>query len=344
MTSRARPILFSAAALLALVAGPAAAQDAGAGPAGDAAAADAADAALVAAATKDYERRLGKSLRVAQRGVFVVRGDHDQPDLDNIAEVCAATFDHYVQSMSCTADEVVKPAKKGERPHVEVFQFKQEKAYLDFLDKVFSRLRDDTVDDRRLALMRRQRGFFVVTPRPIVAQYMGPSDLATVRSQAVHKSSHVLLLSHRKAGAWMPWWFLEGVATWQEMAVLRESRTYCLEVERPGDYAAPGTPEADEAAKARLESAWRTKVRAMVAAKRHRDLSVLARLSLNELALEDVMQSWSVVDWLFRNRKLATLTAHYKDQREFAKTCELALEAPPAGVEERWKSWVLEAR
>ena len=316
---------------------PASAQDAPAPGAAD-------DAAAVVERTKDYERRLGTTLRVAQRGVFVVRGDNEQADIENLAEVCSATLEHYAQSMSCRAEDVLKPATKGETARVEVFQWKQEKAYLAFLDKVYSRLRDDTVDDRRLALMRRQRGFFVLTPRPIICQYQGPSEMSTVRSQAVHKTSHVLLLSHRKAGAWMPWWLLEGFGAWQEMAVLKESRTYCLEVERPGDYVKPGTPEADEAAKARMESAWRKKAREMVAAKSHRDLAVLARLSLNELVLEDVIQSWSVVDWIFRERKLATLVAHYKDQRDFAKTCELALGAPPAGVEERWKSWLLDGK
>lgn len=305
-----------------------------------------ADAAgdAIAAATKEYERRLGTTLRVATRGVFVVRGDHEQADLENLAEVSAATFDHYVRTMGCPAAEVVVPARKGDRPTIEVFQFVKEKEYLAFLDKVFARIRDDTVDDRRLALMRRQRGFFVMTPRPIVAQYQGPSVIETVRSQCVHKVSHVLLLGHRRAGAWMPWWLLEGFGAFQELAILKESRTYCIEVDRPGDYALPGTPEADEAAKARLESHWRRRAKELVDSRRQRDLGVLAKLSLNELVLDDVIQSWSVVDWLHRDRKLPAFVTAYKDRREFAATCEAVLGAPPAGVDERWKASVGEAR
>lgn len=311
-----------------------------AAPSACAEAADKAAADAIDAATKDASRRLGFPLRVAVRGRFIVRGDSLQSDLDILAESCRSTFEHYVDVMGCEPDDVVKPARKGEPAWVEVFQFEREKGYLDYLDKVYSRVRDDTVDDRRFALMHRQRGMFVLTPHPIIAQYRGPSDTSTVRSQVVHKTSHVLLLSHRKAGAWMPWWFLEGFATWQEMAVLKESRTYCLEVERPGDYAKAGTPEADEAAKARMADTWRKKVREMVAARRHRDLAALAKLSLNELTFDDVMQSWSVVDWIFRQKRLPQFVKAYKDEREFAAACEAAIGPPPAGVEERWRKWV----
>lgn len=300
--------------------------------------------AALAAATKDYERRLGTTLRSSARGRFVVRGDNEQPDLDGLAEVCRSTWDHYLGAMGCKEEDVLRPARKGETPWVEVFQFVREKGYHDFIDKVVARVRDDTVDDKRLALMRRQRGMFVLTPRTIVAQYQGPSEMSTVRSQAVHKTSHVLLLSHRRAGAWMPWWFLEGVATWEEMAVLKESRTYCLEVERPGDYAKAGTPEADEAAKARLESAWRKRARELVAGRQARDLRVLAGLALNELKFEDVIQSWSIVDWMARSGKLPAFTLAYKEKREFSAACEAALGGPPADVEQRWQAAVLAGR
>jgi hypothetical protein len=331
-----RPALVVAAAAAACVlrAGPpAAAQDA---PADTPAAREAAESAAVVAATKEYERRLGTTLRVARRDPFVVRGDLEQADLERLAELALATLEDYTATMRVTASDVLRPQRKGETPRVEVFQFRQEKGYLDFLDKVFSRLRDDTVDDRRLALMRRQRGFFVLTPRPLVVQYQGPSELATCASQVVHKTSHVLVLVHRRAGAWMPWWFLEGLATRQEMSVLKESRTYCLEIDRPGDYAKPGTPEADEAAKARLESHWRRAAREMVESRRHRDLATLAKLSLNELTFDDVVQSWSVVDWILREGRLPAFTIAYKDHRDFAKTCEAALGSAPAGVEVRW--------
>ncbi|MCE9638281.1 MAG: hypothetical protein K8T90_21480 [Planctomycetes bacterium] len=316
-----------------------AAPPASADDASDAAAADAAAAAL-AAATKDYERKLGTTLRVASRGHFVVRGDMDQPDMENLAETARAAFDDYVATMGCDPDDVIKPAKKGDTPWVEVFQFKSEKGYTDFLDKVFSRIRDETVDDRRLALMRRQRGMFVLTPRPIVAQYQGPSEISTVRSQVVHKTSHVLLLLHRKAGAWMPWWLLEGLAVRQELSVLKESRTYCLEVDRPGDYFKPGTPEADEAAKARLELSWRKRAKAMVDGSSHRDLPVLAKLTLNELVLDDVIQSWSIVDWMLRDGKLPAFVTAYKKEREFAAACETALGGPPSAVEAKWRASV----
>lgn len=336
----------AAAASVVLLAALAAAPSAvGGDPAPDPAAeAKAAEDAAIAAATKDAERRMGTTLRVARRGPFVVRGDVEQPDLEHMAELALSTLDHYAGAMATEAGSVLRAPKRGESARVEIWQFRQEREYLAFVDRVFSRVRDDTVDDRRLALLRRQRGFFVTSPRPIIAQYQGPSEMATCDSQAVHKTSHVLLLTHRPAGSWMPWWYLEGFAAWQEMAVLRESRTYCLEVDRPGDYAKPGTPEADEAAKARLEAAWRRRAKELLATKKARDLAALAKLSLNELTLEDVIQSWSVVDWIVRERKLVAFTTAYKDDRDFAKACEAALGGPPASVEARWGAWLRDAK
>lgn len=304
--------------------------------------APAADTAI-AAETKELERRLGFALTAATNGPFVVRGDHDASELAQIADACARTLEHYRVVMAADPADVLRPVRRGDAPLVEVFQFKREKEYLTYVDKVFARFRDDTVDDRRLALLRRQRGFFVLTPRPTVVQYQGPGELSTVLSQAVHKTSHVLLLSHRRAGAWMPWWFLEGFGAFQEFGVLRESRTYCLEVARPGDYAKAGTPEADEVAKARMESHWKKRARELLAGGKARDLRVLARLPLNELALEDVIQSWSVVDWLARERKLPAFVRAYKDRREFDAACTEALELPADGAEQRWRKAILGA-
>jgi hypothetical protein len=298
-------------------------------------------AALTSSRTREVGRRLGVELRTAVAGAFVVRGDEEQADLDRIAETCRLTFEHFRVAMGAEPSEILPPARKGEVGQVEVYQFRREKEYHAFLDKVFDPMRDETVDDRRFALMRRQRGFFVLSPRPTLVQYRGPSEVSTTLSQAAHKTSHVLLLSHRKAGSWMPWWLLEGFAAWQEFGVLRESRVYCIEVERPGDYALPGTPGADEAAKARLESHWRKRLRQLVAGRSTKDLRVLAKAPLNELVLEDVIHAWGVVDWLARDRRLASFVRSYKEKRDFDAVCEAALGAPPAGVEERWREAVL---
>jgi hypothetical protein len=297
------------------------------------------EAVLLAEQTKEYGRRLGFEIRTSVRVPFVVRGDHDQQELDRVADACARTLELFRVTLAADPAEILKPAQKGEAARLEVFVFRREKEYLAFVDQVLARIRDESVNDARLALLRRQRGFFIVTPRPMVVQYQGPSDMATVLSQAVHKTSHVLLLSHRRAGAWMPWWLLEGFATWQEFGVLRESRVYCIEVARPAEYTKPGTPEADEAAKARMEAAWKKRLRELVESGKARDLRVLARLPLNELVLEDVIQSWSFVDWLVRERRFPSFVGAYKEKREFDAACEAALGAPPAGVEQRWRTW-----
>jgi len=292
--------------------------------------------------TQEVETRLGTELETAPVGHFVVRGDHDVRELAQMADVAERTLQHFARVLGAEPEEVLPPPRRGGYRWVDVYQFRQEKGYLAFLDRVFDPLRDETVDDRRFKLMRRQRGFFVVTPRKMLVQYQGPGEFSTCLGSVVHKTSHLLMLTWQESGTWMPWWYLEGFAAWQELAILRRSDTYCLEVSEPGGYAKPGgTPEADEAAKARQEQAWRSKVSAMVRARDDKDFLQLGRMSLNELVLEDVIQSWSVVDWIESQKRLRSFTLAYKAEREIGLACEKGLGMDVAAAHQAWRRWVL---
>ncbi len=300
-------------------------------------------------ATEAYEKALGFPLRVSMKGRFIVRGDSEQEQLDKVADACDRTLKHFVSGVLAgtggVEDDVFTKRAAGETGvrggpvRVEVFQFVREKAYLTLLDKVIARIRDDTVDDRRLALMRRQRGFFIQSPRLLMAHYQGPGEFESCISQSSHKTSHMALLAWRRAGGWQPWWLLEGVASWQELKIFKECRTYCIEVADPGGYEKAGTPEADEASKAKMEDAWREKVRAMIREKRNTDLGVLARRALNEISYDDVIQSWSFTDWLAQTGKLPAFLAASKEKRDLDATCREALGMPAAGAEQAWIEW-----
>ncbi|MCG3133938.1 MAG: hypothetical protein HMLKMBBP_01205 [Planctomycetes bacterium] len=306
-----------------------------------------APSAALLAQTADVERRTGLRLATVVRGRVVVRGDAPEPELVRIAETCNAVLDHFLQVVGGGVDDVFGPLRGegdtgDERARrVEVFQFVREKEYLAFVDRYLARIRDDTVDDRRLALLRRQRGFFIRTPRLLMAQYQGPSDPASSLGQAAHKTSHLCALSWNESGAWSPWWLLEGFGAWQEMAALRECRTYCLETDEAGVYAKSGTPEADEAAKARMADAWRKKAAELVRAKKARDMGAMARLSLNEITHDDVVVAWSFVTWLHRERKLAAFLAASKAKRDLEPTCTEAFGVASPEVERRWHAWLL---
>lgn len=295
----------------------------------------------VDARTREYERWLGAPLATTLTELTVVRGDHPFVELQRIAEFAEKTAQHFLVTFGCQATDVLRGADRYGPGRIEIFQFVREEGYLAFCDKVLDRIRDETVDKQRFDFMRRQRGFWLLSPRLLMAQYQGPSDLTTVISAACHKTSHEMLANWKPSGSFMPWWFYEGLASWQEFAVLGETRTYCIEIARPGDYAKPGTPEADEAAKAVLSKAWRAKVKSMVSGRNEKELAVLGKMSLNELVLDDVQQSWSVVDWLYQQGKLREFGVAYKDKRDLNGALQQVLVLPTAGAHEAWRTWVM---
>ncbi len=293
----------------------------------------------VGAEAERFSGPLGFKLAAAARPHVWVFGDHPQLELSRLADKVEATLVDYADTFGVPVDEVLS-ASDAEQLYV--FQFRQEPQYLRFIDRIYSRMRDETVNDARLKLMKRQKGFWVMTPRPLIGRYMGPSTMQTEVSNASHLTSHLALMLHEPAGAWMPWWFLEGFAVWQEIRVTSYALTYCIEVSRPGEYAKEGTPDADELAKAKLEKAWRKKVKARVRRRDERDLAILGALSLNEIELDDVQQSWSVVDWLHRTDKLVKFTRAYKEHRELDKALNESIELGVTGAHERWRYWVLQ--
>lgn len=292
--------------------------------------------------TKEYERWLESPLATAPTELVVVRGDHPLEELKRMAEAAEKTARHFLQTLECQPVDAMRGNRYGPS-RIEIFQFWNEDGYLKFCDKVLARVRDETVDDTRLAFMKRQRGFWIVSPRAMTAQYQGPSDLVTSISAACHKVSHILLTGFKPSGSFMPWWLYEGFASWQEFAILGETRTYCIDLARPADYARAGTPEADEAAKARTEQGWRAKVKALVSRRNEKDLAALGKMSLNEIVLVDVQQSWSVVDWLHQTAKLKDFVTEYKTTRDLDAACRTVLGVPASAAHEQWRAWVLRA-
>lgn len=296
--------------------------------------------ATVDARSKEYGRWLDMPLATTPGEFVVVRGDHPPADLKRLAEASDRTVRQFLQTFECKPADALRGDRYGPA-RIEIFQFLKEDGYLAYCDKVLARIRDELVDDKRLAFMRRQRGLWVVTPRAMLAQYQGPSDLVTSVSAAVHKTSHVLLHGWKPSGTYVPWWLYEGFATWQTFAILGETRTYCLDLARPADYSRPGTPEADEAAKARSEEGWRAKVKELVKGRCEKDLARLGKMSLNEIVLIDVQQSWSVVDWLHHTARLKQFVADLKDARDLDAACRTALGMPVAAAHDAWRGWVL---
>jgi hypothetical protein len=292
--------------------------------------------------TKEYERWLDSPLATATGEFVVVRGDHPVEELKRMAEACDKIAQHFLRTFECQPTDVLRGDKYGPA-RVDVLQFWKEDGYLAFCDKVLARIRDDTVDDARLAFLRRQRGFWIVSPRAVMAQYQGPSDLVTSISGACHKTSHVLLAGYKPSGSFMPWWLYEGFATWQLFAALGETRTYCLDLARPADYARAGSPEADEAAKARTEPGWRAKVKQRVSRRNEKEFAALGKMSLNELVLEDVQQSWSLVDWLHQTARLKQFVTEYKMTRDLDGACRTVFGVPTSAAHEQWRAWVLRA-
>jgi hypothetical protein len=290
--------------------------------------------------TKDYVKRLGFPITASLTELVVVRGDQSIEEMKRIGDAAQKTAEHFCKVFGCRPEEALIGERYGPA-RVEIFQFLREDAYSAFCDKVLAAIRDKSVDDARLALMKRQRGFWVVTPRSLMAQYQGPSDIFTSISAACHKTSHVLLEGWKQSGDFRPWWLFEGLATWQEFFVLGESRTYCLDLEKAAAYGTNATPGADEEAKALMEAAWKGSVKRMVHKRDEKEFGSLAKLSLNELNFPDVQQSWSLVDWLDRTGRLKEFVSTYKEERDLPAACTKVLNVPVSTAHEQWRAWVL---
>jgi hypothetical protein len=283
---------------------------------------------------------MGLRLDAAARPYAWVYGDHPQLELSQVAESVQQTVEDFCEVFECEPGEAL-PGRYANQPGMfYCFQFQQEPAYLRFIDKVFDRMRDESVNDARLKLMRRQKGFWIMTPRPLMARYRGPGTQQTIISNASHQASHALLLMWMPSGDWMPWWLLEGVATWQEIRLTGHNLTYCIEVARPDDYANEGTPDADELEKAKIAERWRRDVKRIVRSGDDKDFAMLAKLSLNEIVFADVQQSWSVVDWLDRKGKLKRFVIAYKNGRTIDAAFTDGLDLDPTLAHQQWRDWV----
>jgi hypothetical protein len=295
--------------------------------------------------TKRYEEQMGRKLNVVTKPRVLVRGDHPHDELQKIADAAEMTVLHFIETFECDVKTFLK-GKDGYAGRVEVFQFRKEKAYLKFMDKVYDRLRDrKSVNDERFKMMRRNRGFWVLDPVPIIGGYMGPSPFESCISNVSHKTSHVLLELYETRYWKRPWWLYEGLATWQEIQITGKSLTYCLEPAGPASYAKDGTPEADELKKAQTAKLWRAHIRRKVKAREEKDLKVLGRLSLNELHRDEVIQSWSVVDWISRKGKLKAFVKELKkNDQNLDKAFSTVLGYGVEAAHEKWRAWVLAAR
>ena len=283
---------------------------------------------------------MGLSLDAAARPNAWVFGDHSQRELSQVADAVQQTVADFCDVFKCDVADALPSRSSGEPGAFYCFQFAQEPAYLKFMDKVFTRLRDDSVNDERLALMRRQKGFWIMTPRPLMARYRGAGTQQSLTSNASHQASHALLLMYAPAGGWMPWWLLEGFATWQEIRLTGLNLTYCIDVAGAGDYARDGTPKADELKKAKIADRWRRDVKRSVRDHDDKTFGALAKLSLNETLLADVQQSWSVVEWLNSQKLLVRFVLAYKLTGSIDGACRDALGSDPAAAHHRWSAWV----
>lgn len=296
------------------------------------------------AETVKFEEKLGRELNVVSKPHVLIRGDHDHDELQKAADAAEMTVLHFEETFECETAKFL-PGRDGYAGLIAVFQFRQEKGYLQFMDRIFDEMRDHKViDDERFKMMRQNRGFWNTTPEGLIGGYQGPSPIEAVVSNVSHKTSHVLLDLWKNKHWKRPWWLYEGLATWQEMQITGVSRTYCLEPATPGGYAREGTPEADELAKAQTAKLWLEHVRKQVKAREEKDLKVLGRLGLNELNRDEVIQSWSVVDWIAGRRKLKAFVEALKDDQDLDAALKATLDMDTATAHEKWREWVLADR
>ncbi|MCU0725012.1 MAG: hypothetical protein MUE73_04355 [Planctomycetes bacterium] len=268
---------------------------------------------------------------------FAVVGTYDDAELKILADAAEATYRQFGSVFAVDPrDNLVEGREEDEgNPRCLVLYTKKALDYVRFVDWMMERYPQD-MPASRANLMKQQKGFYFVYPGCYVAGYQFPNTFQQVRASIVHKLSHVLLQRVFYTGNWWPWWLIEGLGTWQEIALLGQCDTYCITDQ---GYGVQG---GDPAQKWAGLSRWKEVVKSMVTGLTDPSLIELSKKGLNELDFRDLAKCWSLCEWLIaQNRdKFVRLVQELKAQKSIVEATEGAFGISPEQLDKQWRDYV----
>jgi hypothetical protein len=157
-----------------------------------------------------------------------------------------------------------------------------------------------------------------------------------VKASVMHKVSHVLLMRYRYASGFYPWWLIEGLGTYQEIAALGTCDTYCV---TEGGY---GVAEDTTKTKWAGLSRWREIAKSQVVQLQDLSFVDLSKAGLNSLDYRDLAKCWSLVEWMIARHRDAflKLVEEIKKKTPFPDAVKAAFGMSPDEVDRKWRDYV----
>ncbi|MEN8149006.1 MAG: hypothetical protein ABFS86_04240 [Planctomycetota bacterium] len=284
-----------------------------------------------------YEGIMEREVNVALTKHFAVVGTYEEAELDQIAQAAEQTFDQFVEIMGVKSPKSMFRGSEVDRTRtrMHVVYSKRAMEYQRLVNALVKRYPED-ITEARAALYRKQKGFYLVFPSCAVIGYQMPNTFEQVQASVIHKTSHVMLMKYRYRAGFFPWWLIEGLGTYQEIAALGHCDTYCI---TEGGYA---VQEGETSNKWAGMARWKEVVKQQVNGLSDKSFRKLARSGLNELDFRDLAKCWSFVEWCVSRHKVEfrKLVANLKKKQKFEKAMENAFGKAHEHVEKEWRDYV----
>ncbi len=284
-----------------------------------------------------YTEVLEIEVNVAVSAHFAVVGDYQAAELQTLADAAENTYVQFCSVFGVDAAENLLEGREEDSGtgRCLVLYVKKGLDYVKFVDYLMKRYPDD-IPAGRGNLMKQQKGFYFIYPACYVAGYQFPNTFEQVRASIIHKTSHVLLERWHYTGDWWPWWLIEGLGTWQEIAQLGHCDTYCI---TDRGYANAGD---DPRQKWAGLSRWKEVVKSQVSGLSDPSLIELSVRGLNELDFRELAKCWSVCEWLIEKHraKFVELVDVLKTKAPFVDAVEKVFGKSPEQLDKEWRDYV----
>lgn len=284
-----------------------------------------------------YGGFMGLDVNVVLTEHVAAVGPFTEEELGALAQGGEQAYAQFCEIFGVTdASELLAGAEVDDgRKRLHVVYSKRALEYVRLVDGMRERYPEDIAEDRA-EYLKTQKGFYNVYPSAFVGGYQMPNPFEQIRASVVHKTSHVLLMRWHYVSGFFPWWLIEGLGTYQEIAALGRCDTYCTTL---GGYGVGIDP-------AKLKWAglagFKDIVKTEVAGNSDRTLLQLSKCSLNELSIKDIAKCWSLCEWLIsRDRaSFVKLVENLKMNMEFGEAVEKAFGRPPEKLDRDWHDYV----